>query len=207
MTHGRYWSIGWTWLLLAGSVTSWAAEEPRNILGKPVSSAAITSLQGEDMDPSRAGGHFLVLAFTDRESRDRGTAWFKDNIPRFLGKKRLALYNIIVPGGVFMAPRKAILDQVRKDVAQIETEIRDSLPPGEQETFAALDIRWHVDFDRRFTRLFGMPAHQVSLVLVDPRGVVVLSEADISGKVIDRVLAQVDAEPDGQPVPPSPSPR
>lgn len=163
-----------------------ASSDP--VTGGPVPAAPITSLDGQSMDPAQARGRFLLLAFTDRESRDQGTSWLEEHLPRFLGRENLSLYNVIVPGGVFMVPRRSILDHVRKDVARIEAAIRESLAPPDRARLDALDIRWHVDFDRKVSKLFEVPAHQVSLILVDPAGTIVFREQEVSREAIDRVL-------------------
>lgn len=162
-----------------------------SLVGQPAPTVAIKALDGSDMSVGAARGHWLLITFSDVKSKDEGRLFFRTNAPRFASVDGLVLHNVVVPGGVMLAPKSAISSRIRSDVGKLEAEVRGGLKPAERAAFERATIRWHVDFDRKYTVLFGAPPHHVTLVLVDPAGRVTdVSEAD-GTTVVERLLSRI----------------
>lgn len=177
---------------LAALLICAAAAVAGDMTGKAVPATAINGLDGKDMSAATARGGWLLITFSDVKSKDPGRAFFRAHAARFTGVDKLALHNVIVPGGVMLAPRGVILARIRSDAAKLESEVRAGLTPAQRAAYDRAAIRWHVDFDRRYSSLFGVPPHRVTLVLVDPAGRVT-DVADATGASVDRLLARIQA--------------
>lgn len=149
----------------------------------------IKSVDGHDMSVTAAHGKPLLITFTDAKSKEEGTAFFRAQAARFTRVDGLVLHNIIVPGGVMLAPKGAIIARIRSDAAKLERDVRAALPADQRAAYDRATIRWHVDFDRHYSDQFKAPPHRVSLVLVDPDGKVAAREDKVDDAAIDRILA------------------
>ncbi len=158
-------------------------------VGSAAPQAAITALDGREMSVASARGHWLLITFSDYRSREAGWAFFKAHAPRFAQVPGLVVHNVIVPGGVALAPRAVVLMRLRSDTARLQREVRDGLPEKDRARFDATDVRWHADFDRHYSERFGAPPHQVSAALVDPAGRLAAFEDAVSGSTVERLLA------------------
>lgn len=176
-------------LLVCASAACAAAITGRALVGQPAPQMALNALDGRDMSAASARGHYLLITFSDAKSKDAGSSFFRAHAPRFAQVPGIVMHNVIVPGGVLLAPRGVILSRIKSDAARLEREVRAGLKPDEQRRFDAAELRWHVDFDRRYTALFGAPAHRVTLALVAPDGVVVAYEDAVDAAVVDRLVA------------------
>lgn len=179
-------------LMIAGAAPEKDAGARRALVGAPLPDLAFSGLDGRDMSRASARDRWLVLAFTDARSRDEGVRWFKASAARLAKLAPVSVYNVVTPGGVFLAPRPAIRSRIASDARKLSREARASLAPDLAKRFDEVDVRWHVDFDRAVTARFAAPHHRLSLVLVDPAGTVLRYEDAVDAGTLDRLAKLVE---------------
>lgn len=179
-------------MLFRVALLAFALTAAPNLVGRTAPTVPLKAIDNEDMTLAAARGRYVLLVFSDAKSRLLSRHFLAQNAARLGSARDLAVYNIMVPGQLLI-PRAAWLYQARADAQKTITEARESVMSFQQAGFDSLTIRFHADFDRRFSDLFDAPKGVVSLALIDPNGYILAQEQNVEEPAFHRIMSAIKA--------------
>lgn len=179
-------------MLFRVALLAFALTAAPNLVGRTAPTVPLKAIDNKDMTLAAARGRYVLLVFSDAKSRLLSRHFLAQNAARLGSARDLAVYNIMVPGQLLI-PRAAWLYQARADAQKTVAEARESVMSFQQAGFDGLTIRFHADFDRRFSDLFDAPKGVVSLVLIDPNGYILAQEQNAEEPAVHRIMTAIKA--------------